>query len=367
MTATSRSPRINRRTRHMARPCPAGGVCAATLRLPATLLLLAALLAGGCSHNETPDDAAAFEIVKSYEQGPLRVDLKVERSKISVADRLRVVLEATAPESEAVELPDRTEKLGEFAVTDSRTIQPRLLEDGRVLYRRSYVLEPFLPGEYKLPPLTVRHAERHPQAATPPEASTEAISTEEISIEVASMLPENDQPPRIKEIADPVEMPAPWWPWAAAAVALAALLAALLWWRRRKRLEQEAVPPPAPHEVAYHELEKLLAAGLLEKGEAKLFYLRLSNVLRHYIEDRFGLRAPEQTTEEFLAELGRSQPFAPAHKELLQSFLEHCDLVKFAEMEPTRGEAETAVALCRQFVDETKHEEAPTPEPVSAA
>jgi hypothetical protein len=98
-----------------------------------------------------------------------------------------------------------------------------------------------------------------------------------------------------------------------------------------------------------------------------LFYLRLSNVLRHYIEDRFGLRAPEQTTEEFLAELGRGQPFAPAHKELLQSFLEHCDLVKFAELEPTRGEAETAVALCRQFVDETKHEEAPTPELVSTA
>jgi hypothetical protein len=341
-----------------------------TVWLPATLLLLAAFIPGGCSRNEAEDDAAAFEIVKTYEQGPLRVELKVERPKISVADRVQVILEATAPESSQVELPGRTEKLGEFAVADSRTIQPRLLEDGRVLHRRSYVLEPFLAGEYKIPPLTVRYAGKQPQAAAPPESSTEAvsteaISTEEITIEVASVLPENEQRPQIKEIADPVEMPAPWWPWAAAAVAFAALLAALYWWRRRKRLDQDAVPPPAPHEVAYLELEKLLAAGLLERGEAKLFYLRLSNVLRHYIEDRFGLRAPEQTTEEFLAELGRSQPFAPAHKELLQSFLEHCDLVKFAELEPTPGEAQTAVTLCRQFVDETKRVEVPAPEPVT--
>ena len=107
-------------------------------------------------------------------------------------------------------------------------------------------------------------------------------------------------------------------------------------------------------------------SGLLEKGEAKLFYLRLSNVLRHYIEDRFGLRAPEQTTEEFLVELRQGQPFGSAHKELLQSFLEHCDLVKFAELQPTRGEAETTVALCRRFIDETRYEQSTTPEPVAA-
>lgn len=340
----------------MACQSPAGRACLATL------LLLMALITGGCSRSAAPnDDETAFETVKTYEQGPLRVELKVERSKISVADRLRVVLEVTAPESQEVELPERSEKLGEFAVAEFRTPQPRLLDDGRVLHGRFYVLEPFLAGEYKIPTLVVRHAQKQSPAAGP-----QKISTEEVPIEVTSLLPQNEQQPQIKEIAEPVEMPAPWWPWAVAGVALAALLAGLIWWRRRKRLE-EAVPPPAPHEVAYGELAKLLASGLLEKGEAKLFYLRLSNVLRHYIEDRFGLRAPEQTTEEFLVELRQSQPFGPAHKELLQSFLEHCDLVKFAELEPTRGEAETAVALCRRFIDETKHEEATTLEPVAAA
>jgi hypothetical protein len=324
------------------------------------LLVALAFATGGCSRDEAQDDdTAAFEIVKPYEQDAVNVSLKVEHSKISVADRLRVVLEASAPESVDVELPGRPAKLGEFAVADFRAAQPRLADDGRVVHRSSWVLEPFLAGSYKLPPLTVRYSEKKPQGVEPGE-----ISTEEIPVEVASVLTEGEEP-QIKDIAAPLEMPAPWWPWAAGAAALAALLAGFYWWRKRKRLERDAVPPPAPHEVAYQELEKLLAAGLLEKGDAKLFYLRLSNVLRHYIEDRFGLRAPEQTTEEFLAELRRNQPFGSAHKERLQEFLEHCDLVKFAEMQPTRGEAETSVALCRRFIDETRHEESPAEEPVA--
>lgn len=327
-----------------------------------TMLLMALILVtGGCSSNERQDeDTAAFEIVKAYDQGPLSVSLRVERAKISVADRLRVVLEASAPETMDVELPGRTAKLGEFTVADFRASQPRLSAEGRVVHRSSYVLEPFLAGSYKLPPLTVRYAEKQSQGA-----GLREVLTEEVLVEVTSVLAEGEEP-QIKEIAEPVDMPAPWWPWVAGAAALAGLAAGLYWWRKRKRLKEDIVPPAAPHEVAYQELEKLLAAGLLENGEAKLFYLRLSNVLRHYIEDRFGLRAPEQTTEEFLAELGRSQPFSPAHKQRLQEFLEHCDLVKFAEMQPTRQEADTAVALCRRFIDETKHEESPAEEPVAA-
>lgn len=331
------------------------------VRPTAVLLVLISLAGASCSRTASPDGDATFEIVKNYEQASLQVDLKVERANISVADRVSVVVEATAPETLEIEFPERAEKLGEFMVADFRTEQPRLVGDGRVLHRRSYLLEPFLAGSYLIPPLTVRGVGRESGAE-----DTEIV-TDEIAIEVTSVLPQAEQQPEIKEIAEPLEMPAPWWPWVAGVAVLAAAIAGLLWWRRRKRLERGQVPPPAPHEVAYAELEKLLALGLLEKGEAKLFYLRLSNVLRHYIEDRFGLRAPEQTTEEFLVELQRGQPFAPKHNERLQAFLEHCDLVKFAELQPTPEEAETSVDLCRKFIDETKQEELSELEAVGAA
>lgn len=329
----------------------------------AILFLLLAGLSVSCSSQSQEQDAnSAYEVVKNYEQNPLSLSLKVDRAKISIAGQLKVVVEATAPESHDVELPGRTDKLGEFTVVDFRTAQPRLTEDGQVFHTRTYVLEPFLAGAYNVPPLTVRHGEKESKASV-----RRQLSTEEVPIEVTSVLPPDEQSPEIKDIAGPVDMPAPWWPWIVGAVALAALAAALLWWRRRKQRQKEFVPPPLPHEVAYAELEKLLSSGLLERGEVKLFYLRLSNILRHYIEDRFGLRAPEQTTEEFLVELRKNEFLEARHKELLQRFLEHCDLVKFAELQTTRQEAETSVSLCRSFIDETKRQEKAELEPVGVA
>ena len=44
-------------------------------------------------------------------------------------------------------------------------------------------------------------------------------------------------------------------------------------------------------EIAFDRLEALLAANLVEDGKIKEFYLGLSTILRHYIEERFRLRA----------------------------------------------------------------------------
>lgn len=102
-----------------------------------------------------------------------------------------------------------------------------------------------------------------------------------------------------------------------------------------------------------------MAEDLIGKGQAKLFYLRVSAILRHYIEDRFGLRAPERTTEEFLNDLRDAQSLLPRQKELLKRFLEHCDMVKFAEHQPSREEVDDTLNTCAQFIAETKQQEAP--------
>ncbi|MHC5184367.1 MAG: hypothetical protein ACYSPI_08845, partial [Planctomycetota bacterium] len=78
----------------------------------------------------------------------------------------------------------------------------------------------------------------------------------------------------------------------------------------------------------------IAAENLVEQGRIKEFYEKLSTCLRHYIENRFQLRAPEQTTEEFLEQLKTSDALRLEHKQQLQKFLEHSDLVKFARYEP---------------------------------
>ena len=184
------------------------------------------------------------------------------------------------------------------------------------------------------------------------------IETQSITITVVSVIPDSEEPPELRDIAPPVAMPglSPWLYFLMGVGATALALAG--YWllrQRRKRAEKEAAAEP-PHQVAMRELQRLLAEDLVEKGEAKLFYLRLSNILRRYIEDRFAIRAPEQTTEEFLDDLRRDNAFADLQKELLEEFLRHCDLVKFAEHQPSREEVDGAVNSCAQFIAETRLE-----------
>src|SRR5205814_750413 len=76
--------------------------------------------------------------------------------------------------------------------------------------------------------------------------------------------------------------------------------------------------------------------------------------VRRYLEDRFALRAPELTTEEFLARAGDSTALAPGHRAVLRSFLERCDRVKFAAYRPPESESREVIAAARRFLEETR-------------
>jgi hypothetical protein len=107
---------------------------------------------------------------------------------------------------------------------------------------------------------------------------------------------------------------------------------------------------------------------LIEAGALKLFYTRLSAILRCYLEDRFGLHAPEQTTEEFLVAARSSSFFLPEQQEQLKQFLVHCDLVKFAELQPTNQEIQQTFDICKEFIQATENKAAEVvQEPAAAA
>ena len=116
-------------------------------------------------------------------------------------------------------------------------------------------------------------------------------------------------------------------------LALVAVLYRLI--NRRRRVP--AVAPRPVHEVALEALAKLHAARLLEAGRHEEFYVRLSDIVRTYLEARFHLRAPEMTTEEFLQAAQRDPQLTPPQRSLLGTFLSEADLVKFARYVPAAG------------------------------
>jgi len=139
------------------------------------------------------------------------------------------------------------------------------------------------------------------------------------------------------------------WLWPAVIGAVVLLVIGLIVWRiwRKRRLPvQEPVIPP---EVSAREG---LAASrrLLDEGLYKEFVIEVSRVLRIYIEDRFALRAPHLSTEEFLFEAERSDRLSDDWQRALGDFLFQCDKVKFALANTEQPRMEALYATAERFI-----------------
>jgi hypothetical protein len=93
-------------------------------------------------------------------------------------------------------------------------------------------------------------------------------------------------------------------------------------------------------------------------GEPDVFHTQASNVIRRYLQERFGLRAPQQTTAEFLAHSGPR--LTAAQQTQLRDFFERCDLAKFARASASPEDCRRTAGLARTFVQQTASPEPPT-------
>ena len=132
------------------------------------------------------------------------------------------------------------------------------------------------------------------------------------------------------------------WVVASGLAVLLAVLAVLALRRRKRRPVEER--RRTPEEIAHAALARLLAENLPRRGLIKEFYLRLTGIVRQYVEDTTGIRAPEQTTEEFLRDMRSRAVFPPERSVRLAEFLEAADLIKYAGQEPGEGQIEQATA-----------------------
>jgi hypothetical protein len=161
--------------------------------------------------------------------------------------------------------------------------------------------------------------------------------------------------PDIKDIKPPIDIPSDFlWLWIALGVLI---LAALIGWLiflfvKRPKLE-EKIEVLSPLEKAYARLENLRLKNLINRPYLKPFYSELSDIIRLYMEERFFLKAPEMTTEEFLDSLRRLPVLNDDQKEILKEFLHTCDMVKFAKHQPNVSEAQKSFDLVKSFIGQT--------------
>ena len=312
-------------------------------------------LYAGCG--KSPDGKARktqFEIDKNYERGPITVHVRADKAKMTIAETVLLELEAAIEPGYEVRMPKVDKVLESFGIVDWDNLGDKLDPNNRVVSTYRYRLEPFLSGTYPIPAFTFEFHD-----ANSPEDKKYELTTEPIDIEVTSLPGEQRAELKIDDIEDVMEMPKQksfTWVWAL--VVIAATAAAGLWLYLRGKRVKELVRIFKPaHEIAYGRLRALVKEDLVGAGKIKEFYERISDILRHYIEHRFSLRAPERTTEEFLAELASTELLPAAEKQRLGEFLQHCDLVKFAKHNPTTQQIQETFDLVKDFIEKTKSDE----------
>lgn len=132
----------------------------------------------------------------------------------------------------------------------------------------------------------------------------------------------------------------------------AVVVACLLVFTFRRRRAPAPRSEPTPAEWAQHELDQVAGLDLLAAGAVERFHVRVSQVLRQYLERRFGLKATEQTTPEFLDGLRGSALLGAEQQQLLGDFLRQCDLAKFARAEYSPAECAALMDTARAFVQD---------------
>jgi hypothetical protein len=161
----------------------------------------------------------------------------------------------------------------------------------------------------------------------------------------------------IKDVKPPVYLPDFWWAlWLL--LGLLAVAVAVYFFLHLKKSPKVIPEPQVPQvpawEKAYQDLEVLRRENLLDKGLFKEFFTRVADIARHYMENRFNIRAPHMSTEEFLYYLGITGCLNETQNMALKDFLNSCDMVKFAKHTPTIHEALKNFDLAKKLVDETK-------------
>ena len=162
-------------------------------------------------------------------------------------------------------------------------------------------------------------------------------------------------PSSLHDIKPPVEIISFWdiilWG-AVILIFLGVCYAAWRYWMRkqtRRPAAEEWASRIPPNERARQRLD----AALEHLHDPKFFCTLVSDAIRQYLEEQFDLRVPERTTEEFLSELQHSTLLDYAQKETLGSFLNQCDMVKFAKAEMLGKELQGLHQSALQFVRDT--------------
>lgn len=145
-----------------------------------------------------------------------------------------------------------------------------------------------------------------------------------------------------------------WWIWVFLGLLVLALgVVALFLFKKNGPKLFVARPQPTPYEIAERRLGELRRRRLIEQGQPKMYYTELVDILRSYLEGRFGIKALEMPSRAIMRKIRENKEIHLSSGQL-EELLSLADFVKFAAANPDPAEGQRAFNTVAEFVHATK-------------
>lgn len=242
-------------------------------------------------------------------------------------------------------------------VNSSSPIDTTRLNSSTLQLRRTLLIQPWDSGEFIVPAIALV-------------AGNDTFRSNELAIKVYTA--NVDTMTTIHDLGPSIAVDRKWFDflpdflvdyWWVILLGLLAAASGVAYWiiRRKGGLKQVLARPEVivpPYEKAMLQLDSLKGRQLCERGQEKEYYTELTEILRQYLEGRFGINAMEMTTTQ-IKQAVRATVHDLSAPAMMNSVLEMADYVKFARMRPLPEDNVKAMSQARAFVENTK----PAPEP----
>lgn len=172
----------------------------------------------------------------------------------------------------------------------------------------------------------------------------------------------------IKDVKAPQKIPLDWkiivlW----ILIALIILGVSYYFYRRyrRKKSNQPVIRKEIklpPHVIALNSLNTLEEKKLWQNGKIKEYHSEITEIIRRYFSERFGLHALELTTSETM-ELLRTTKDTDVIRDITEGFLSNADMVKFAKFSPLGSVNEEMMKQAVEIVEKTIPKPVPEQKP----
>lgn len=300
--------------------------------------------------------------IHSLKAQQVTVKASIDSTHVLIGDQLKLLLEIEKPKDLNVQFPQVPDTFSSKieVVNRSKVDTVKLDDNTRIKLMQSLLITSFDSGMHQIPPFYFKL--KNGQVL-------DSAATRELAFQVHGM--------KIDTTKGPVDIKIPYSapmtlkeiiPYILGIILIVAIIFFIFYyikWKKKNvplfvRPEKPAEPA---HIIALRELDRIKVQKLWQQEKIKQYYSEVSDTIRIYIQNRFGIQALEQTSAETIGVFKFRRDLVDSNSlDQLQHILSLADLVKFAKYSPLPDDNNQTLMNAYFFVNQTKKAEVITSE-----